>query len=587
MTDNDKPKAHTGRSFKEQILAELEEANRLRKLREEELRQKQLEAEEAAQRTAQLLAEYEEQKRLEELRTTEEREKLERQAQEALNDIRVENLVADQEIKPVDLTNPSQDLSETVEFDFNRDLPQYVSQDERLELVQTQNLSDLVGLADLQEEELPAPEVSVNHGLGLAPETTDSPEVFVNQELETSQQTEEVTAFEEEDVLEEEPVYLSKKDRTDHLAKRISRGLIAAILLVMLITAFFGYRFIQSGINPADKTSTEYVQVEIPSGSGNKMIGQILEQAGVIKSGTVFNYYTKFRNYTNFQSGYYNLQKSMSLDEIAAELQKGGTAEPTRPALGKVLVTEGYTIEQIAQAITSNANTKDTTDKTPFKKEDFLSLVTDSRFINKMMQKYPKLLANLPSASEARYQLEGYLFPATYNYYKETTLEELVEDMIATMDSQLLPYYDQIAASGRTVNDVLTLASLVEKEGSTDDDRKMIASVFNNRLAQGMPLQSNIAILYAMGKLGQKTTLAEDAGINTEIASPYNIYQNPGLMPGPVDSPSLSAIKATIAPAKTNYLYFVADVKTGNVYYAEGYEEHSANVERYVNSQLN
>lgn len=587
MTDNDKPKAQTERSFKEQILAELEEANRLRKLREEELRQKQMEAEEAAQRTAQLLAEYEEQKRLEELRVTEERARLERQAQEALEEIRVEKLLVDQEIEPV---RANQDLSETVEFDINQDLAQFDLQDEPLELVQTQNLSDLVGLADLQEEELVNPELSVNQGLGLAPESPVSPDVFFNQDLNQAadMDLEAVETFEEEeDVLEEAPVYLSKKERTDYLAKRISRGLMAVILLVMLITIFFGYRYIQSGINPVDKTSTEYVQVEIPAGSGNKMIGQILEQAGVIKSGSIFNYYTKFRNYTNFQSGYYNFQKSMSLDDIATELQKGGTAEPTRPALGKVLVTEGYTIEQIAQAITSNANTKDTTDKTPFKKEDFLALVSDSRFINKMVQKYPDLLANLPSANQARYQLEGYLFPATYNYYKETSLEELVEEMIATMDSQLSPYYNQIAASGQTVNDVLTLASLVEKEGSTDDDRKMIASVFNNRLAQNMPLQSNIAILYAMGKLGQKTTLAEDAGINTEIDSPYNIYQNPGLMPGPVDSPSLSAIKATIAPAKSNYLYFVADVKTGNVYYAEGYEEHSANVEKYVNSQLN
>ncbi|TWS94881.1 endolytic transglycosylase MltG [Streptococcus sp. sy018] len=584
MTDNDKPKAQTGRSFKEQILAELEEANRLRKIREEELRQKQLEAEEAAKRTAQLLAEYEEQKRLEELRTTEEREELERQAQAALEDIRVENLVTDQEMEQVEL---EPDLSETIDFNRDQDFSQFVPQDEPLELVQTQNLSDLVGLADLQEEELSASEVSTNHGLGLAPEAQTNPEIFSSSNRDDMVEQEEVVAFEDEDVLEEEPVYLSKQERTDHLARRISRGLIAAILLVLLITAFFGYRYVQSGINPADKTSTDYVQVEIPSGSGNKMIGQILEQSGVIKSGTIFNYYTKFRNYTNFQSGYYNLQKSMSLDEIVAELQKGGTAEPTRPALGKILVTEGYTIDQIAQAITSNANTKDTTDKTPFSKEDFLALMTDSSFINKMVQKYPNLLADLPSTTDARYQLEGYLFPATYNYYEETTLEEVVEDMIATMDSQLSPYYDQIVASGKTVNEVLTLASLVEKEGSTDDDRKMIASVFYNRLAENMPLQSNIAILYAMGKLGQKTTLAEDAAIDTGIASPYNIYQNPGLMPGPVDSPSLSAIKATIAPANTNYLYFVADVKTGSVYYAETYEEHSANVEKYVNSQLN
>ncbi|MGZ7236421.1 endolytic transglycosylase MltG, partial [Streptococcus pyogenes] len=92
---------------------------------------------------------------------------------------------------------------------------------------------------------------------------------------------------------------------------------------------------------------------------------------------------------------------------------------------------------------------------------------------------------------------------------------------------------------GLNVNQLLTIASLVEKEGSTDVDRRNISSVFYNRLAIDMPLQSNIAILYAMGKLGEKTTLAEDAGIDTNINSPYNIYVHPGLMPGPVASPSL------------------------------------------------
>lgn len=89
-----------------------------------------------------------------------------------------------------------------------------------------------------------------------------------------------------------------------------------------------------------------------------------------------------------------------------------------------------------------------------------------------------------------------------------------------------------------------------------------------------------------MGKLGEKTTLAEDAAIDTTINSPYNVYINTGLMPGPVDSPGLAAIEATINPAATDYVYFVADVRTGEVYYAKTFEEHSANVEKYVNSQI-
>ena len=115
---------------------------------------------------------------------------------------------------------------------------------------------------------------------------------------------------------------------------------------------FFVYRYVDSAVGALDSTSTEYVTVEIPEGSGNKYIGQILEKSGVIKSATVFNYYTKFKNYSNFQSGYYNLQASMDLEEICKLLKQGGTAEPEEPSLGKILVPEGYTIKQISEAVT-------------------------------------------------------------------------------------------------------------------------------------------------------------------------------------------------------------------------------------------
>lgn len=389
-----------------------------------------------------------------------------------------------------------------------------------------------------------------------------------------------------EEIGEEEMSRESRK-RTNRVAAKISTFLVSIIAIIILGTAFFTYRYVSSAIGPLDSQSTDYIQVEIPSGSGNKLIGQILKENGVIKDATVFNFYTKFKNYSNFQSGYYNFQKSMDLDAIAKYLQEGGTAEPQRPVLGKIVIPEGYTLKQIAEAVTLNANTEAKEDKTSFSAEDFLKVAQDDAFITKMVEKYPGLLGSLPEASEVKYRLEGYLFPATYDYYEETTVETLIEQMLAAADANLSPYYGKIANSGMTVNQVLTMASLVEKEGATDDDREMIASVFYNRWNSGMPLQSNIAILYAMDKLGQKTTLAEDAAIDTSIDSPYNIYLNTGLMPGPVDSPGLSALLATINPASTKYYYFVADVTTGMVYFAETYEEHSANVEKYVNSKLN
>lgn len=374
----------------------------------------------------------------------------------------------------------------------------------------------------------------------------------------------------------------NKKKRQNNVAKKIVWTIIALLLVTLAVTGVFVYSYIDSALKPVNANDTEYVTLEIPAGSSAKEIGSILEKKGLIKSGQVFNYYSKFKSYANFQSGYYNLQKSMDLDTIAKALQKGGTDTPQPPTLGKVVVPEGYTLNQIAEAVEKSGNKK-----VSISAKDFLSKVQDESFISKMVAKYPKLLSGLPTKdSGVKYRLEGYLFPATYNYTSDTTAETLIDQMLATMDSKLSTYYEVLESKNLTVNDVLTLASLVEKEGSTDEDRKNIASVFYNRLNQGMPLQSNIAILYAEGKLGKKTTLAEDAAINTNIDSAFNVYKNPGLMPGPVDSPSLSAIEATVNPNKTDYLYFVANTETGTVYFATTYEEHAKNVEEHVNSKL-
>lgn len=374
----------------------------------------------------------------------------------------------------------------------------------------------------------------------------------------------------------------NKKKRQNNVAKKIVWTIIALLLVTLAVTGAFVYSYIDSALKPVNANDTEYVTLEIPAGSSAKEIGSILEKKGLIKSGQVFNYYSKFKSYANFQSGYYNLQKSMDLDTIAKALQKGGTDTPQPPTLGKVVVPEGYTLNQIAEAVEKSGNKK-----VSISAKDFLSKVQDESFISKMVAKYPKLLSGLPTKdSGVKYRLEGYLFPATYNYTSDTTAETLIDQMLATMDSKLSTYYEVLESKNLTVNDVLTLASLVEKEGSTDEDRKNIASVFYNRLNQGMPLQSNIAILYAEGKLGKKTTLAEDAAIDTNIDSAFNVYKNPGLMPGPVDSPSLSAIEATVNPNKTDYLYFVANTETGTVYFATTYEEHAKNVEEHVNSKL-
>lgn len=395
----------------------------------------------------------------------------------------------------------------------------------------------------------------------------------------------------QDEIINEEPISRSnrnqKRNKNNRRAGRIARNIIVLLILILSLAGFFGYRYVSDAVGAKDVKSTKFISVEIPENSGNSYIGQLLESAGVIKSGKVFNYYTKFKNISNLKSGYYNLQPSMTMDEIIEALQKKGSDKPQEPSLGTVLVKEGYTIEQIAKAVEVNSSAKKGKhSSTGLKAKDFLKLMKDDVFLTKMKAKYPTLLANLPKDTDAKYVLEGYLFPATYNIHDDTTVESLAEEMLSTMDTYLSPYYATISSSDHNVNEILTLASLVEKEGATDDDRKNIASVFYNRLDSDIALQSNIAVLYALGKLGQETTLKEDATIDTNIDSLYNDYVHKGLMPGPVDSPSLSAIEAVINPSSTKYMYFVADVSTGNVYFAESYEEHQHNVETYINSKL-
>ena len=361
---------------------------------------------------------------------------------------------------------------------------------------------------------------------------------------------------------------------------------ISLLIFLGLISAggYFGYQYVQSSLQPVDASSKQYVTVQIPEGANVQTIGSTLEKSGLIKHGVIFAFDAKYKNYSDLKSGYYNLQKSMSTEDIIHELQKGGTAEAQEPALASLTIPEGYTIDQIAQAVGQLQGDF----KEPLTADAFLSKVQDENFISQEVAKYPSLLESLPTKeSGVRYRLEGFLFPATYSIKESTTIESLIDEMLATMDKTLAPHYSAIKSKNLTVNELLTIASLVEKEGAKTEDRKLIAGVFYNRLNLGMPLQSNIAILYAQGKLGQKISLADDAGIDTTINSPYNVYTKAGLMPGPVDSPSLDAIEASINQTKSDNLYFVANVTDGKVYYAATQEEHDRNVAEHVNSKLN
>jgi len=366
---------------------------------------------------------------------------------------------------------------------------------------------------------------------------------------------------------------------------RFVRFLVTLLILLALlgVGGFYGYQYAESALQPVDPSSKQYVKVQIPEGANSQEIGSILEKSGLVKHGLLFTAYVKYKNYSDLKSGYYNLQKSMSTEDLIKALQKGGTPEPQEVVYANLTIPEGFTLEQIAQTVAQLQGEF----KEPLTAEAFMAKIQDENFIAQEVAKYPKLLESLPAKdSGVRYRLEGYLFPATYTIKESTTIESLIDEMLATMDKNLSPHYATIKEKNLTVNELLTIASLVEKEGAKTEDRKLIAGVFYNRLNLGMPLQSNIAILYAEGKLGQKISLADDVAIDTTIDSPYNVYTNIGLMPGPVDSPSMDAIESSINQTKSDNLFFVANVQDGKVYFATTKEEHDKNVEEHINSKL-
>lgn len=368
--------------------------------------------------------------------------------------------------------------------------------------------------------------------------------------------------------------------------KSKAKGCLVTVLVLLVLVAvggYFGYGYVQDSLKPVDASSKDYVTVQIPDGANVQEIGSTLEKSGLVKHGLIFSLYAKYYSHANLKSGYYNLKKSMSTDELIQELQKGGTPEAQAPVLANLTIPEGYTLEQIAQTVGQLQGEF----KEPLTADAFLAKAQDETFISQLVAKYPNLLGSLPTKdSGVRYRLEGYLFPATYTIKDGTTVESLIDEMVAAMDKAMSPYYATIKEKNLTVNELLSIASLVEKEGAKTEDRKKIAGVFYNRLNAGMPLQSNIAILYAQGKLGQKISLADDAGIDTTIDSPYNVYTHLGLMPGPVDSPSSDAIEASVNQTKSEYLYFVANVEDGKVYFATTKEEHDQNVAEHINSKL-
>lgn len=354
-----------------------------------------------------------------------------------------------------------------------------------------------------------------------------------------------------------------KSDKKSKKAKKKKRkkaipwvGIV--LVLCVVLSAMGGITFGRDLTVPADASNTKTIEVEIESGMPVSGIGQMLEDTGVIRSATAFKLYVRVQGAaTNIQAGIHELSPSMTLEEVVQNLQKGAATA----GVVKIAVAEGLTVDQIADVVA---------DSTKYSKEDFLAVMTDDAFLQELVSKYPFLEISY-SKEDVRYVLEGYLFPATYEFDEETGLHALVKQMLDKTASVLEKYQSEIDASEYNLQQIMTIASLVEKEGQTTEDRRLIAGVFYNRLKEGMAIQSDISVLYALGTHKELVTFED-----LEVDSPYNLYANTGLSPGPLNNPSEDAIAAALNPTESDYIYFYANIKTGEVFYTSDYDQHLA-----------
>ncbi len=337
--------------------------------------------------------------------------------------------------------------------------------------------------------------------------------------------------------------------------KRGGRGGLLLLLLIILIAAggFAGYRsFLGKGQLPADPAAGS-VSFTVPAGASTSSIGRLLEEQGLIRSSKVFKIMSKKAGYDGkYQAGEYQLSAAMPLDEIMHTLLHG------KADTKRFTIPEGYDIRRTAEAL--EAASICTADA--FRKE-----VAEGSFDHWFLE-------GLPAGAD---RLEGYLFPETYEVYASASAHDVVERMLAQFEKVFTDEYRSRAAEiGMSVQDVIILASIIEREAVVQEDRPVIAGVFYNRLERGMLLQSCATVQYILGEQKARLTNAD-----TQIESPYNTYLHEGLPPGPICSPGELSIRAALWPEETDYLYFLAKGDGSHVF-SRTHEEHLANKAKYI-----
>ncbi|NLG37231.1 MAG: endolytic transglycosylase MltG [Clostridiales bacterium] len=344
--------------------------------------------------------------------------------------------------------------------------------------------------------------------------------------------------------------------------------ILTSSVLLILSGCLWAWDYVDSNyLKPVDADDHTPVVVDIESRSTVSTIARILEENGIIRNKSVFKYYVDLMGYgSKLKAGTYILNRQMSIYEIMEKLARGeGKAK-----VMKFLVIEGMTIEAMAESLVQQ--------KAIDSKDEFLSLCRDGD----SFMKYAAISdIDTPENENRKYLLEGYLFPATYEIYvdssEETVIEKMLNKFTLVMKQEYIERAEQL---NMTVDQVITLASMIEREGKTSDFAR-ISAVFHNRMNDEMRLESDATVQYALGI--RKLYLTDE---EIKIDSPYNTYKIDGLPIGPICSPSQKAIEAALYPDETTmsegYYYFATkDPMSGELNFSKTLEEHEAAVEQY------
>lgn len=319
---------------------------------------------------------------------------------------------------------------------------------------------------------------------------------------------------------------------------------------------------------PTDSQNQEVVSFSVKSGSSLSAVSKNLEAAGLIHNHTVFKYMADFMGMgQKIQSGNYELTRAMSATEILDQLISGDG----KPLTMKITVIPGWTVEDVANYLVEI--------KVLSSADEFLSLCKSGEAYNGYY--FIEEVMKTGTVSQRKYALEGYLSPNTYEIYTSSSADTLIKRLLTQTEAAYLSGYDERAQElGLTMDEVFTLASMIEKEAKASDFAK-VSAVFHNRLKAGMTLGSDVTVKYASGS--QKMSLNDS---DLAVDSPYNTYTHKGLPVGPICNPSMDAVVAALYPDEQyvaqKYLYFCsAEPESGKLVFSKTLEEHNKAVSYY------